>query len=158
MKKQDVPQDHDMNDGVKEIAYAVDRDGRYVKVQSLGWEAKNAANAQAWEQIEAGVAEVIQKIASGARSPLAYHMAVNLMDTGLLASYAGISRWRVGRHLKPGGFDKMKPEMRRRYADIFGISTEQLGLVPESDFKSGFDSELKSEHKSGYEPNREKRR
>jgi len=32
MKKEDVPQDDHIQRGIKEITYAVDKDGRYVKV------------------------------------------------------------------------------------------------------------------------------
>jgi hypothetical protein len=131
MRKEEVPQDHDMNEGIREIAYAVDPEGRYVRVQSLGWEPKNTVNAQAWEVIERDIREQIRLIRAGKRSPLAYYMAKNLMDAGLLSSYAGFWRWQVIRHLKPDVFNKLKPEILARYAEVFGISVEELTRIPD---------------------------
>jgi hypothetical protein len=122
-----------MNTGLKEIAYAVDEDGRYVKVSSLGWEPKNIANAQAWEVIDEEVRSQIRLIREGKRSPIAYHLARNLMSVGLLASYVHLPRWRVKRHLKPSVFNRLKPELIQRYADLFGLTPQELRRIPEAD-------------------------
>ncbi|QTA80121.1 Uncharacterized protein dnl_24080 [Desulfonema limicola] len=137
MKKQDVPQDNGINEGVKEITYAVDENGRYTLVQSVGWEPKTIVNDQAWEAITHDIIEQIKLIRAGKRSPLAFHMVKNLMDAGLLASYVNLPRWRVNRHLNPKIYNKLKPEILARYADVFGISINQLNEVPdisETDF------------------------
>lgn len=131
VKVSDVAQDNGINDGLSEIAYAVDDSGRYVKARSLGWEPKNVANAQAWEVIRAGIVAEIELINTGKRSPLAYHMAHHLMDVGLLASYVRMSRWRVRRHLKPQVFNRLKPKIMKRYADLFGLSVDELGKIPD---------------------------
>ena len=131
MKKEDVPQEDGINKGMKEIAYAVDENGRYVQVPSLGWEPKNIANDQAWEVITEEIISEIKLIRAGKRSPLAYHMAKNLMNISLLASYIRMPRWQVKRHLKPVVFKRLKPEILERYADVFGISTFELHEVPE---------------------------
>jgi hypothetical protein len=122
-----------MNKGLKEIAYAIDEDGRYVKVSSLGWEPKNIANAQAWEVIDEEVRSQIRLIREGKRSPIAYHLARNLMSVGLLASYVHLPRWRVKRHLKPSVFNRLKPELIQRYADLFGLTPQELRRIPEAD-------------------------
>jgi hypothetical protein len=131
MQKKDVPQDVGLNQGLSEITYAVDDDGRYVQVPSLGWEPKNIANQQAWGVIRKEIASVIEQIRSGKRSPLAYHMTRNLMNVGLLASYMGLSRWRVRRHLKPAGFNRLDQALLKRYADVFGISPGALTNIPD---------------------------
>ena len=132
MKKEDVPQDPGFSDGIPEISYAVDECGRYELVSSRGWEPKTVANEQAWEVIDEQTREQIRLIEAGRRSPLAYHMTRNLMDVGLLASYAGLSRWRVRRHLKPKAFNKLPAEIKARYAKIFGISMAGLHEVPKA--------------------------
>ena len=131
MQKKDVPQDVGLNKGLTEITYAVDENGSYVQVPSLGWEPKNIANQQAWGLIRQEITFAIEQIRSGERSPIAYHMARNLMTVGLLASYAGLSRWRVRRHLKPAGFNRLDRTMLKRYADVFGISPEALKKIPD---------------------------
>jgi hypothetical protein len=130
MQIDEVPQDAGLNEGLKELTYAVDADGQYLQVPSLGWEPKNTTNDQAWEVINTEIAKAVSLYKAGKRSPLAYHMAANLMNVGLLASYMGLSRWRVRRHLKPKVFNGLKEELLNRYAQVFGISTPQLKAVP----------------------------
>ncbi|PLX85529.1 MAG: hypothetical protein C0614_04345, partial [Desulfuromonas sp.] len=131
MKKQDVPQQGGLNAGCREINYAVDDDGRYTLESSVGWEAKNIALRQAWEEIIVQLRAVLDEVRSGQKSPLAYHMVKNQMDPTLLAHYVDLPRWRVRRHLKPQVFIKLSVELRRRYADLFRITVEQLEQVPD---------------------------
>jgi len=126
MKKEDVPQDDGLNMGMYEVAYARDQQGRYVKVPSLGWEPKNIANEKAWEQVNKQIEEQIRLVQKGRKSPLAYYMTLNLMDTGLLSSYMRISRWRIKRHMKPKVFGKLSQEILWQYAQLFNVSLEQL--------------------------------
>jgi hypothetical protein len=130
VKKGDVPQDAALFEGLKEVCYAVDETGHYVLAQSAGWEPANLANRQAWEVIEAEVAEVLREIAAGRLSPLAYHMARHQMDARLLAGYAGLFTWQVRRHMKPGPFGRLSPARVARYAEIFKTTPEALGTVP----------------------------
>lgn len=131
MKKEDVPQQGGLNAGCREVNYAVDDDGRYTLEPSVGWEAKNIALRQAWEAIVDQLREVIVEIKAGDRSPLAYHMVKNQMDPALLAQYSGVARWRVKRHLKPAPFARLDTAALTPYAELFGISAEELRLVPD---------------------------
>ena len=63
---------------------------------------------------------------------LFFHMTRHQMSTGLLAQYVGLFRWRVRRHLTPKGYARMSPAHRRRYADLFEISVDDLDRLPES--------------------------
>jgi len=121
----------------KEVSYAVDDDGRYVLVPSAGWEPANIANHLAWESIEAEVGAVLAKVRAGALSPLAYHMARNQMDAGVLAGYAGLFKWQVRRHMKPAAFRRISPALAGRYAAIFRIRQEDLMGIPECDPAAG---------------------
>lgn len=129
MKKADVPQDTGVLDGWHEISYAIDENGRYVQVPSTGWEAANIANQEAWREIDRRVQEARKQILAGKLSPLAYHMARNQMDAALLASYIGLSRRKVIRHLKPAVFDALDSTILKRYAEIFALSIEDLRIV-----------------------------
>ena len=128
MKKHEVPQD---NEGLREgkaveLYYAVDENGEYVTVPTCGWAPKNAALLQAWEVIHERVEEARKQVLQGKLSPIAYYMEKNLMDGKLLASYMGLPRWKVRRHLKPSGFAKLEETLLRRYADLFRIPVETL--------------------------------
>lgn len=130
MKKKDVPQDFGMADGISEVCYAVDDDGKYVLVPSGGWEPKNITLKQAWEVLEERVSGVAKKVEAGELSPLAYYMVKNQMNVRLLSKYVNFSRWRVKRHLKPVVFKQLNLSVLLRYADLFGISVEQLCKMP----------------------------
>ncbi len=132
MKIEEVPQERGAISGnFHEVCYAVDNDGHYVLTASAGWEPKNIANSQVWEVIEQEIEKVLNGIHAGKLSPLAFHMAKNQMNTRLLAQYAGYSRWRVKRHLKPAVFKRLNPAVLERYSDIFGITVKQLQRFPE---------------------------
>jgi hypothetical protein len=133
MQQRDVPQDEGLNRGMREITYAIDENGRYVGVPSLGWEPKNIANAQAWEVIAEDIKSQARLVRAGKRSPLAYHLARHLMTVGLAASYVRLPRWRVKRHLKPSVFNRLKPEIMQRYADVFGLTLAEFKQIPEAD-------------------------
>ena len=132
MKLSEVPQDRGMIAGqTREICYAVDENGRYVLAPSAGWEPKNLANDQAWALVKAEIDATLIKIKAGKRSPLAFHMVNNQMTPGLLAKYAGCSRWRVCLHLRPRGFVRLTPRLLERYADIFDIDVATLKAIPD---------------------------
>jgi hypothetical protein len=130
MKVQDVPQDFGMAGDLQEVCYAVDEKGDYVLVPSLGWEPKNIANGQAWQVIREQMRQALEAVHAGRASPLTYYMARHQMDSALLAKYTGISRLMVWYHSKPSGFRRLKPELMRRYAQVFDIPPESLAVVP----------------------------
>jgi hypothetical protein len=133
MRAEDVPQDGGLNQGMREITYAVAENGRYVVVPSLGWEPKNIANAQAWEVISEDISTQARLVRDGKRSPLAYHLAKHLMTVGLAASYVRLPRWRVKRHLKPSVFKRLKPQILQRYADLFGLALSEFKQIPQAE-------------------------
>jgi len=128
MKKNDVPQDDaNMLEGkFREPCYVVDENGNYTTVGSVGWEPKNIVMQQAWDNIHKRVARVKELVDQGRLSPIAYHMEKNQMDVRLLASYVGLNRWKVKRHLKPSGFRKLDPEILKKYADALNVTIEEL--------------------------------
>lgn len=131
MLKKEVPQDREVLDGQSEVFYAVDENGRYVLEQSQGWEPANLANLQAWDAIKDELVEILAKIRQGTLSPLAFHMASNQMDAKLLARYMGLFVWQVRHHLKPGPFARLKPELKKRYAEVLLVTVDELGRLPE---------------------------
>jgi hypothetical protein len=130
MEKKDVPQDVGLAGEMREITYAVGEDGAYEKVTSYGWRAKTVALEQAWEVILRDLDRIEIRVRKGELSPLAWHMTRHQMNPGLLAKYVGLSRLRVRRHLKPRPFERLKPALLARYADLFGITVEDLKALP----------------------------
>jgi len=128
VKKNEVPQDEGSlaKKNVHELCYAVDENGRYTTVQSRGWEVKTLALNESLELIEERIADTKRAVMAGTLSPIAYFMELHRMDLPLLASYVGIHRWFVKRHFNPKHFRKLSEKTLRKYADVFGISVEQL--------------------------------
>ncbi|ATL45778.1 hypothetical protein COR50_00615 [Chitinophaga caeni] len=133
MKKDEVPQDNNQlhQQSFKQLMYAVDNSGDYVKVPSVGWEPENVAMAQAWEHVNEKIALTKARVISGELSPVAYYMEKCLMDLPTLAAHIGKFQWQVKRHFKPAVFQKLNEKLLQRYADVFQISREQLLHVNE---------------------------
>ena len=92
MKLKDVPQDHGMGGELSEVCYAVDDQGRYVIAPSLGWEPKNIANSQAWQDVEQRAQQALDRVRAGDASPLFFHMtrhqmAVKALEQRILGSH-----------------------------------------------------------------------
>ena len=97
-----------------------------MQVKSAGWEPENIALDQAWEEVNERVPAARARVAAGEISPVAYYMEKNLMDLPLLASYVGKFQWQVKRHMKPGVFKRLSPQMLERYAAAFKVSLADL--------------------------------
>ncbi len=128
MKKDHVPQDDDkiLEDKFKVVKYAVNENGEYEQVPTVGWEPENVALNQVWDEINQDIEDTRQKVANGKLSPIAYFMKKNLMDEKLLASHVGLNRFLVKWHLRPRKFRKLKRKTLARYADVFNISVDEL--------------------------------
>ncbi len=128
MKIEEVPQDKGylIEGRISDVNYVVDKDGHYTSVQSKGWYPKNDAMKLAWEDVFERAEAARAKILAGKLSPLAFYMEINLMDVAILASYTGISRWKVRRHLKMRIFRKLKPEIIAKYAEALNLTPDEL--------------------------------
>ncbi len=128
MKIDEVPQDggYMIKGRIRDLCYAVDKDGHYTSTLSMGWKPKNEAIRLAWDQVYEHVEEKRQLVLSGKLSPIAFYMELNLMNPKLLADYTGISRWKVRRHLKMKHFIKLKQEVLVKYAEALNITPAEL--------------------------------
>ncbi len=127
MKRDQVPQDDaNLMDGHREVVYAVDENGKYVKALSPGWEAKNTALLQAWEQIDEKAREACRQVEEGKASPLAVFMAMNIFDLKLLSDYTGIPKKKIKSHLDPETFKKLDEETLGKYAEAFNVTPAEL--------------------------------
>lgn len=128
MKKNEVPQDESKLEkaNIKDMVYAVDENGNYVTELSTGWNPKTIALDNAIKQIEERVTAAKERFSKNESSPLEYYMELNKMDITILASYAGIWKWRVKRHFKPSVFKKLSQKTLQKYADVFDITVEDL--------------------------------
>ena len=132
MREEDVPQEKSFYQGHRRACYAVGKDEHYVLAKSAGWEVERVATEQALLELEEQVEEARQSAMSGATSPLAYHFATRQMTPKMAAQHAGLSTWRVKRHLKPAVFARLSPELKARYSQVLDVPVEELGRVPKT--------------------------
>ena len=127
MKINDIPQDPGaLGKIAREMAYAVDENGKYTTALSTGWEIKMKALDVAWEDVEKRIVDARKKVQNGMASPLLYYMELKLMDIVIVSGYTGFWKWQVKRHLKPSVFNKLSSKKLDKYARLFEISREQL--------------------------------
>ncbi|KPE51304.1 hypothetical protein [Chryseobacterium indologenes] len=128
MKKQDLPQDESnlKSANMTEVLYVTDENDNYTTANSTGWDAKKAALDESMELIHERIEEAKQDVANGKVSPIIYFMELNKMDLAVLAAYVGLWKWRVKRHAKPKVFKSLSESVLKKYADAFGISTDEL--------------------------------
>jgi hypothetical protein len=127
MKKEDVPQDlSSLGRITKEVCYATDESGKYVKELSRGWDVKITALDAAWGDIEIRMNAAKEKVLNGEASPLLFFMERALMDIAILAGYTGFWKWQIKKHLRPGVFSTLPDKKLQRYADVFNVSIADL--------------------------------
>lgn len=128
MEADKVPQDDTniLEGKLKVLKYAVDKDGNYTSVKSVGWEPENIVLSQAWDDINAKVEEVRKKVIAGELSPIAYYMEKQMLELDMVAGYVGYPKFRVKWHLKPKIFKKLNEKQLDKYAYAFRITREQL--------------------------------
>jgi hypothetical protein len=132
MKENEVPQDEDLLKVTREIQYALDENGNYVQIKSTGWDIKNDILKQAWEIVDDESEAARLLVLNGEKSPIYFYMKKNLLDISTLASYMGMFKFRVKRHLKPTVFAKLSEQILERYASVFEISISELKKVPDT--------------------------
>lgn len=128
MEKDKVPQDdaNILEGKLKVVKYAVDDDGSYTKVKTVGWEPENIVLHQAWEEINEKVELVRSKVKEGKLSPIAYHMEKQMLELSMLAGYTGFASFMVKLHMKPWFFKRLNSKQLDKYAAAFRISRDEL--------------------------------
>jgi len=131
MHKKDVPQDGGVIDPLQNAIYAVDDDGNYVTVPSVGWDVSNGASIQAAEEIHFKILAGIEAAKRGRLSPLGVHLIAHEMNAAGLAKVSGVSWLKVKLHLRPWFFNRISEADAKRYAEVFDIDPSKLREFPE---------------------------
>ncbi|MBA5792111.1 hypothetical protein H1R17_04285 [Flavobacterium sp. xlx-214] len=128
MKKSEVPQDDSPLKNIKsnELVYALDDDGKFVSVQSTGWEAKSIVQYENLDVLDQRIQQALNDVKAGKVSPIVYFMELNRMDWQTLAAYMGKWTFLVKRHSKPSVFQSLSAKVLAKYAKTFGITVAEL--------------------------------
>lgn len=110
----------------REVCYATDSTGKYVKELSSGWAVKINALDVAWDDIQNRVIQARQQVLNNTASPLLFFMEYRLMDISILADYTGFWKWQIKRHLRPEIFNKLSGSQLQIYANAFNVKVEDI--------------------------------
>jgi len=129
VKINEVPQDdaHVFEKDIDVIQYAVDEDGKYTAVKSVGWNPKTVVMQNAWEYENEKAEKARELVLAGKRSPLYFHARKNMMNAWILSGYTGFSIFTVLLHYRPRFFYRLNGKKLKKYADAFNYpSVEYL--------------------------------
>lgn len=127
MKKKDIPQDKThLTTFTREVLYAKNEEGHYEKLLSEGWNVKNDALNNAWDDLNEQIEQAKQDVYDGKTSPIEYFMKLQIMELDILSGYTGIWQFNIKRHFKPNTFKKLKDNTLKKYAKAFDITLEEL--------------------------------
>lgn len=116
--------------GHRRVMYARGKDGRMVIVPSRGGEVDETVTLQALERIHDMTEEARARVLAGKTSPLEYWMYAQRLDLPQLSQVTGIWQWRIRRHFRPDIFARLSADTLHRYAEVMGITVEQLKRLP----------------------------
>jgi hypothetical protein len=116
--------------GHRRVIYARGKDGRMVIVPSRGGEVDETVTLQALERIHDMTEEARARVQAGKTSPLEYWMYAQRLDLPQLSQVTGLWKWRIRRHFRPEIFAKLSAGTLQRYAEVMGITAEQLRRLP----------------------------
>ena len=132
MEKDAVPQDASPTyGGLRKLLYAVDGQGKYIGVQSSGWDVESFSTELAVSEINRQRDDAWQRARDGNASTLEYHMYRKRMDFDTLVTVSGIWRWRVRRHFKPNVYAKLAGRVLTRYAEALNVTVAELKTLPD---------------------------
>jgi hypothetical protein len=127
MEKKDIPQDPSaLKSMTREVYYVKNSDGKYETGLSTGWNIKNEALDNAWEDINEQVAEAKEAVLNGEKSPIYYYFILQLMDYKVLSGYTGFWKVSLKKHMTSNGFKNLSDKKIAKYAKAFSISPDEL--------------------------------
>ena len=130
MKETEVPQEEGALRDLKELCYVTDEEGNYTTRLSSGWEVKNVALEGSLGRLQEQIDEAKADVLEGRKSPIVYYMLLNRMDWAVLADAMHRWQWVIKRHAKPSVFKKLSSKTLQQYAEVFGITVEELCEIP----------------------------
>ncbi len=89
---------------------------------------------------------LLEQLRKGEVSPVYFYMMVEGLTVKELAARAGISSYKVKRHLSPEGFRKIRVSVLKRYADILNVPVANMfqiiNTVEDKNWNQGYREEL----------------
>ena len=126
MKETELPQEKGALQDFTELCYVTDDEGNYTTLSSWGWEVKSIALEASLSRLQEQIDQAKADVLAGRKSPIVYYMLLNRMDWAVLADAMRRWQWVIKRHAKPSVFKKLSDKTLQQYAEVFGITVEEL--------------------------------
>ncbi|AVM55891.1 hypothetical protein [Capnocytophaga sp. oral taxon 864] len=126
MKETELPQEKGALQDFTELCYVTDDEGNYTTLSSWGWEVKSIALEASLSRLQEQIDEAKADVLAGHKSPIVYYMLLNRMDWAVLTDAMHRWQWVIKRHAKPSVFKKLSSKTLQKYAEVFGITVEEL--------------------------------
>lgn len=126
MKETELPQEKGALQDFTELCYVTDDEGNYTTLSSWGWEVKSIALEASLSRLQEQIDQAKADVLAGRKSPIVYYMLLNRMDWAVLADAMHRWQWVIKRHAKPSVFKKLSDKTLQQYAEVFGITVEEL--------------------------------
>ncbi len=104
-------------------------DGTYGSMRTGSYMAANYID-DFWEKMRNLEKMCFERLTSGEFSPVAYYMMLKDMTPADVAARVRERAGTVRKHMEPKHFGKVKLELARRYAEVFGVPLADLFQVP----------------------------
>jgi len=128
MEKEHVPQDKNnyLEKNFSNVVYALDENGSYTSVPSVGWEPENFAQKQAWDLINENAEKIKERVIAGELSPIAYFIEKYQFSLRRLSHLTGFRKCKIKRHIKPKVFAKIDEKTLEKYSQAFKVPIAQI--------------------------------
>ena len=126
MRESELPQEKGALQDFTELCYVTDDEGNYTTLSSSGWEVKSIALEASLSRLQEQIDQAKADVLAGHKSPIVYYMLLNRMDWAVLADAMHRWQWVIKRHAKPSVFKKLSDKTLQQYAEVFGITVEEL--------------------------------
>ena len=126
MKESELPQEKGALRDLTELCYVTDEEGNYTTRLSSGWEVKNVALEASLGRLQEQIDEAKEDAIAARKGPIVYYMLLTRMDWAVLADAMHRWQWVIKRHAKPSVFKKLSDKTLQQYAEVFGITVEEL--------------------------------
>jgi hypothetical protein len=107
------------------ILYVEKEDGKYEAMQTGSYLSANYLDDYFLKRknLEKSLDE---KISKNEINAIEYYMVLEDLTISELAARAGMMKWTVKRHLKPGNFSKIRESAMKKYSVVFNVTADEI--------------------------------
>jgi len=107
------------------ILYVEKEDGKYDTMQTGSFITANYLDDYFFKRnnLEKALQE---RIDNGEINAIEYYMVLEDLTVSELSSRAGMMKWIVKRHLKPGNFSKLSDSALKKYSVVFNVTVDEI--------------------------------